>query len=387
MTGHGGWPMTCVLDHDGNPFFAGTYFPDQPRHGQPAFRQVLDGARRRLGEPARRGRRVGGRRSARTCSSRRGWSRASSTSPCWPRPCRRWRGSSTRRAAGFGTAPKFPPSMVLEFLLRHGATVDARGAAGCSTRPARRWPAAASTTSSAAASRATPSTAAGWCRTSRRCSTTTPSCSASTPAGAGRLGERVAGRDRRLPAPRAAHRRGRLRLRARRRHRGRRGQVLRLDPGPARRGARRRRRRVGGAAARGHRARAPSSTAPRRCSCSRDPDDAARYADVRAPAARRPRDARPAGPRRQGRGRLERTGDQRARARPGTLLGEPEYVDAAVAAGELLARPAPSTRTAGCCGSPATAWPAGTPGVLEDYGCVAPGFLVAAPGHRRRRSG
>ena len=35
MTGQGGWPMTCVLDHDGSPFFAGTYFPDQPRHGQP----------------------------------------------------------------------------------------------------------------------------------------------------------------------------------------------------------------------------------------------------------------------------------------------------------------------------------------------------------------
>ena len=42
MTGHGGWPMTCVLDHDGSPFFAGTYFPDQPRHGQPSFRQLLE---------------------------------------------------------------------------------------------------------------------------------------------------------------------------------------------------------------------------------------------------------------------------------------------------------------------------------------------------------
>src|SRR5215218_9628481 len=41
MTGHGGWPMTVVLDHDGNPFFAGTYFPDRPRGGQPALRQVL----------------------------------------------------------------------------------------------------------------------------------------------------------------------------------------------------------------------------------------------------------------------------------------------------------------------------------------------------------
>ncbi len=41
MTGQGGWPMTCVLDHEGSPFFAGTYFPDQPRHGQPSFTQLL----------------------------------------------------------------------------------------------------------------------------------------------------------------------------------------------------------------------------------------------------------------------------------------------------------------------------------------------------------
>src|SRR6185436_18592678 len=41
MTGHGGWPMTVVLDHEGGPFFAGTYFPDRPRAGQPALRQVL----------------------------------------------------------------------------------------------------------------------------------------------------------------------------------------------------------------------------------------------------------------------------------------------------------------------------------------------------------
>src|SRR6187397_3339390 len=41
MTGQGGWPMTCVLDHEGSPFFAGTYFPDQPRHGQPSFMQLL----------------------------------------------------------------------------------------------------------------------------------------------------------------------------------------------------------------------------------------------------------------------------------------------------------------------------------------------------------
>lgn len=42
MTGHGGWPMTVVLDHDAGPWFAGTYFPDTPRHGQASFRQLLE---------------------------------------------------------------------------------------------------------------------------------------------------------------------------------------------------------------------------------------------------------------------------------------------------------------------------------------------------------
>src|SRR6476661_10428276 len=42
MTGQGGWPMTLLLTPDGKPFFAGTYFPDRPRQGQPAFRQVLE---------------------------------------------------------------------------------------------------------------------------------------------------------------------------------------------------------------------------------------------------------------------------------------------------------------------------------------------------------
>src|SRR5437016_5085111 len=43
MTGSGGWPMSVFLTPGGKPFYAGTYFPDQPRHGLPSFRQVLDG--------------------------------------------------------------------------------------------------------------------------------------------------------------------------------------------------------------------------------------------------------------------------------------------------------------------------------------------------------
>src|SRR5213075_449976 len=41
MTGQGGWPMTCFLTPTGEPFLGGTYFPPEPRHGLPSFRQVL----------------------------------------------------------------------------------------------------------------------------------------------------------------------------------------------------------------------------------------------------------------------------------------------------------------------------------------------------------
>ncbi len=43
MTGRGGWPMTVFLTPDAKPFYAGTYFPDEPRHGMPSFRQILTG--------------------------------------------------------------------------------------------------------------------------------------------------------------------------------------------------------------------------------------------------------------------------------------------------------------------------------------------------------
>ena len=41
MRGQGGWPMTAFLTPAGEPFYSGTYFPPQPRHGLPSFTQVL----------------------------------------------------------------------------------------------------------------------------------------------------------------------------------------------------------------------------------------------------------------------------------------------------------------------------------------------------------
>src|SRR5690348_9663312 len=43
MTGHGGWPLNAFLTPEGVPFYAGTYFPPAPRHGMPAWSQVIQG--------------------------------------------------------------------------------------------------------------------------------------------------------------------------------------------------------------------------------------------------------------------------------------------------------------------------------------------------------
>ena len=128
MTGQGGWPMTVVLDHDGEPFFAGTYFPDRPRHGQPAFRQVLEALTRRVDEPARRGREVAGdvaRAPAPAGRPVRG--RRARRRPCSTRAVPTLAGEfDARPGPASARAPKFPPSMVLEFLLRHAARTGSR---------------------------------------------------------------------------------------------------------------------------------------------------------------------------------------------------------------------------------------------------------------------
>ena len=135
MTGHGGWPMTCVLDHEGNPFFAGTYFPDQPRHGQPAFRQVLEAVSDAWTNRGDDVRRVAGQ--LREHLNRPAPSVAGTyDAAVVERAVGSLAGDFDEQHGGFGGAPKFPPSMVLEFLLRAGertmldATLEAMARGG-----------------------------------------------------------------------------------------------------------------------------------------------------------------------------------------------------------------------------------------------------------------
>ena len=133
LTGHGGWPMTVFLDHDRRAFYAGTYFPPEPRHGMPSFQQILDTVSRAWREQRENVERAAGRIADQAhrdlVASLR--EQGAGTTPITPdaldAAARALWSTFDGARGGFGGAPKFPPSTSLEFLLRHHArTGDAR---------------------------------------------------------------------------------------------------------------------------------------------------------------------------------------------------------------------------------------------------------------------
>ncbi|MGW6896910.1 thioredoxin domain-containing protein [Streptomyces sp. NPDC054919] len=128
-TGQGGWPMTVFLTADAEPFYFGTYFPPEPRHGMPSFRQVLEGVvsawTDRLDEVTE----VAGR-IVRDLAGR-SLAHGGEGLPGEPELAQALLALSREydeKHGGFGGAPKFPPSMTIEFLLRHHARTGAEGA-------------------------------------------------------------------------------------------------------------------------------------------------------------------------------------------------------------------------------------------------------------------
>ncbi len=129
MTGQGGWPMTVVLTPDGRPFFGGTYFPPVPRHGMPAFSQLLmalaeawtkqrDQIETSAGQIAEQLLQA----SFATVPGRG----ATLNDDLIDQALNGLLRTFDVRLGGFGRAPKFPPSMTLEFLLHvHARRGDA----------------------------------------------------------------------------------------------------------------------------------------------------------------------------------------------------------------------------------------------------------------------
>ena len=125
MTHHGGWPMTVFLTPDGVPFYGGTYFPPQDRYNMPGFPRILISVAEAFRD---RPDDVSATSSSVLKELERVSTAAGSDAPI---------GNDTLDAAyvgllrtydatngGFGGAPKFPPSMALEFLMRVHARTD-----------------------------------------------------------------------------------------------------------------------------------------------------------------------------------------------------------------------------------------------------------------------
>ena len=121
MTGSGGWPTTVFMTPEGKPFYAGTYFPPEPRHGLASFRDLLQAVARawseRRAEIERQASQIDEtlRRSAELRPSKEPL-----TESILGEAARGIASTFEPAFGGFGRAPKFPAASTLEFLLRRG---------------------------------------------------------------------------------------------------------------------------------------------------------------------------------------------------------------------------------------------------------------------------
>jgi uncharacterized protein YyaL (SSP411 family) len=118
MTGHGGWPMSVFLTPEGGPFYAGTYFPPDDRHGMPGFKRVLAHV-----AEAYRSRRSDVQAASDEVkqvinSSLQTLGRSSVVQAALDRAAASIAHNYDDVNGGFGGAPKFPPSMSLDFLMQ-----------------------------------------------------------------------------------------------------------------------------------------------------------------------------------------------------------------------------------------------------------------------------
>jgi uncharacterized protein YyaL (SSP411 family) len=121
MTGHGGWPLNAFLTPEGVPFYAGTYWPPEPRHGMPAWRDVLRGVARAWDEQRDdiidgSQRIVGHLNATAAIEARDGDIDPKSLDAA----VTRLRQSYDAENGGWGGAPKFPGASTIDFLLRRG---------------------------------------------------------------------------------------------------------------------------------------------------------------------------------------------------------------------------------------------------------------------------
>jgi uncharacterized protein len=122
LTGRGGWPMSVFLTPDGEPFFAGTYWPRDDRGGMPGFIRVLASVAEVWEQQREQVMAAGERLSTRlrdvsSSPGRAGMIDDAAVARAVDRTVAQW----DRYDGGFGDAPKFPQAMTIDFLLAHSA--------------------------------------------------------------------------------------------------------------------------------------------------------------------------------------------------------------------------------------------------------------------------
>jgi uncharacterized protein YyaL (SSP411 family) len=131
-SGRGGWPLSAFLLPDRKPFFAGTYFPPDDRHGRPGFLTVLKRLeaawRERRAELASGAAEIAAEVAKASGGGASGLAAPGASEPLSPGSLGLLVSALSRlfdpENGGFGDAPKFPPHLALAWLLRRGAAGD-----------------------------------------------------------------------------------------------------------------------------------------------------------------------------------------------------------------------------------------------------------------------
>jgi uncharacterized protein len=119
MTGSGGWPLSVFLLPDGRPFYAGTYFPPQPRYGHPGFSDILAAIERVWQEDRLKISESAEKISAYIKESGRSGQGQDLAPELSEQAIENLQSIYDRTYAGFGSGSKFPQPAILEFLLRY----------------------------------------------------------------------------------------------------------------------------------------------------------------------------------------------------------------------------------------------------------------------------
>jgi len=121
LTGRGGWPMSVWCTPDGRPFYAGTYFPNDERHGMPTFRRVCaaiaDAWRDRRDEITAQSEQLTAALSEEALRIERAGD-DDLDAEILTAAYAGIRSQFEPRYGGFGRAPKFPQAMTIDFLCR-----------------------------------------------------------------------------------------------------------------------------------------------------------------------------------------------------------------------------------------------------------------------------